>query len=416
MIILLKSATIIVPKSDFHNQTVDVLVDNGIIKKIAKTISETADETLNLDNLHISQGWFDPSVSFGEPGYEERETIANGLRVAGQSGFTNVVVNPKTHPIIDTSSLVEAVLNKAKNQATSMHICGALTKQSDGIDLAELYDMHQHGAVVFGDYKTAISNPNLLKIALLYAQNFDGLVQSFPQEDRIAGKGMVNEFENSTKLGLKGIPSLAEELQIARDLFILDYTGGKLHIPTITTAKSVELIKDAKSKGLDVSCSVSIHHLCLTDDKLTEFDSNYKVQPPLRTQDDVKALRKGLKNGTIDMVTSDHEPMDIEHKKVEFDNADYGTIGLESAFGILQNIFKTEEVIDYLTRGTSRFKVSTETLKEGSKANLSLFNPAGTSTFSKKDILSTSKNSAFIGEATTGNVYGVISNGKLLLK
>lgn len=416
MTILLKSATIIDPKSEFHNTTVDILVENGTITRIAENIQHEAEEIVELENLHVSLGWFDPSVSFGEPGYEERETIAHGLQVAAKSGFTNVVLNPLTNPVIDTSSIVEAVLNKAKNQATTMHICGALTKNSDGIDLAELYDMHQHGAVTFGDYKSAIINPNLLKIALQYAQNFEGLVQSYPQDNSIAGKGTVNEFENSTKLGLKGIPALAEELQIARDLFILEYTGGKLHIPTITTAKAVELIADAKAKGLDVTCSVTVHHLTLTDDKLSEFDSNYKLQPPLRTQTDVDALRQGLKDGTIDMVTTDHCPMDIERKNVEFDNADYGTTGLESAFGILNSMFTTEESIDFLTRGAKRFHVTSENINEGSKASLSLFQPTGEGTFSKKDILSTSKNSAFIGESTTGKVYGIVSNGMLVLK
>lgn len=416
MTILLKSATIIDPKSEFHNAKVDILVENGTLTRIAENIQREAEEIVELENLHVSQGWFDPSVSFGEPGYEERETIAHGLQVAAKSGFTNVVLNPLTNPVIDTSSLVEAVLNKAKNQATTMLICGALTKHSDGIDLAELYDMHQHGAVTFGDYKSAIANPNLLKIALQYAQNFEGLVQSYPQDNSIAGKGTVNEFENSTKLGLKGIPALAEELQIARDLFILEYTGGKLHIPTITTAKAVELIANAKSKGLDVTCSVTVHHLTLTDDKLSEFDSNYKLQPPLRTQTDVDALRQGLKDGTIDMVTTDHCPMDIERKNVEFDNADYGTTGLESAFGILNSMFTTEESIDFLTRGAKRFHATSENIEEGSKASLSLFQPTGEGTFSKKDILSTSKNSAFIGESTTGKVYGVVSNGMLVLK
>lgn len=415
MTILIKSATIIDPTSEFNNQTVDLFVQDGIIKTIGSAISESAENVIQLENLHVSQGWFDSSVSFGEPGYEERETIANGLQVAGKSGFTSVILNPKTNPVIDTSSIVAAVARKASNHAVSMAVCGALTRRSEGVNLAELYDMHQHGAVVFGDYKSAINNPNLLKIALLYAQNFGGLIQSFPQDYQIAGTGMVHEFENSTKLGLKGIPSLAEELQITRDLFILEYTGGKLHIPTISTAKSVALIKEAKAKGLDVSCSVSVNHLALTDTKLEEFDSNYKIQPPLRTQTDIQALHKGLKDGTIDMVTSDHQPIDIEHKNVEFDNADYGSIGLESAFGTLQNMFNTEETISYLTRGKQRFGITSEPIKEGATADLSFFNPEGKGTFEKSFIVSTSKNSAFTGEQTKGKTYGILAKGKLVL-
>jgi dihydroorotase len=415
MTILIKSATVIDPKSKFHNKTVDILVEDGTIKTISESITSSADTTVELDNLHLSQGWFDSSVSFGEPGYEERETIENGLNVAGKSGFTDIILNPKTNPIVDTSSLVVAINNKAQFHAVSLHICGALTKHSDGVDLAELYDMYKHGAVVFGDYKNAITNANLLKTALLYAQNFNGLLQSYPQDNQIAGKGLVNEHHNSTLYGLKGIPALAEALQITRDLFILEYTGGKLHIPTITTAKSVDLIRDAKEKGLDVTCSVSVNHLTLTDDKLEEFDSNYKLQPPLRTAKDVDALIKGLKVGVIDMVTSDHQPMDIEHKKTEFDNASHGSIGLETAFGALQTIFSTKDSINFLTRGKSRFNIKATEIKEGEPANFSLFNPDGTSTFTAKQILSTSKNSALIGAMLKGKVYGIVSQGKVLL-
>jgi len=282
--------------------------------------------------------------------------------------------------------------------------------------MAELYDMKQAGAIAFGDYKSAIQNPNLLKIALLYAQNFDGLILSFPQNNDIAGKGIVHEEKQSTLLGLKGIPALAEELQISRDLFILEYTGGKLHIPTISTAKSVQLIRDAKAKGLQVSCSVSVHHLALTDQELTTFNTHYKVLPPLRTQKDIDILIEGIHDGTIDMVTSDHQPMDIEHKKVEFDNAKFGTIGLESAFGILNSILDTEKTVDMLTQGKSIFGIKNIPIAKGNTANLSLFTPKVTTTFTEAHIHSISKNSAFIGKEQKGNAYGIIANGKMVLK
>ena len=270
--------------------------------------------------------------------------------------------------------------------------------------------MKNAGAVAFGDYQKAIDNPNLLKIALLYASNFDGLVVSFPQENKIAGKGIVNEEHNSTRLGLKGIPALAEELHIVRDLFLLEYTQGKLHIPTISTAKSVELIREAKAKGLNVSCSVAIHNVVLSDDELEEFDTNYKVLPPLRTQNDCKALLAGLKDGTIDMVTSDHNPIDVEHKKVEFDNAMHGTIGLETAFGAIQTVLDTEKAIELLTAGKDRFGIETAQIAEGQKANLTLFNPKGNYTFTEENIHSTSKNSAFLGKELKGTVYGIVHN------
>ena len=265
MKLLLKSPTIIDKQSVYNNKTLDILIENGIIKEIAKDISTEVDKVINEENLHISRGWFDSSVSFGEPGFEERETIANGLDTAAKSGFTSIALNPNTYPIIDNNGAITSVKSKAAHHPVKLFPTGALTVKGEGVDLAELYDMKQGGAVAFGDYKRAIKNPNLLKIALQYAQNFDALVQSFPQEDRIAGKGMVNEEQSSTSLGLKGIPNLAEELQIARDLYLLEYTGGKLHIPTISTKKSVALIKEAKKKGLDVSCSVAIHNLIFTD-------------------------------------------------------------------------------------------------------------------------------------------------------
>lgn len=416
MKLLLKSVTILDESSPHHHKKTDVFIDKGVIKKIGKNLKEKADKEIKVANLHISRGWFDSSVSFGEPGYEDRETIANGLDTAGKSGFSSVALNPYTNPVLDHSGSIASVKAKSLSHPVNLYPVGALSIKSQGVDLAELLDMKEAGAVSFGDYKLPLRNPNLLKIALQYAQNFDALIQSFPQENRIAGNGIVNEHENSTSLGLKGIPNLAEELQITRDLYLLEYTGGKLHIPTISTEKSVKLIREAKKKGLDVSCSVAIHNLLLNDEELKEFDANAKVLPPLRTRKDSKALIKGLKDGTIDMVTSDHNPIDVEHKKVEFDNALYGSIGLESAFGALCQIFETEEAIRFLNNGKQRFNISDFSIKEGEPADLSLFLPGETYTFSKKDIFSTSQNSIFLNKALKGKAFGVITENGFISK
>ncbi|MGB1269271.1 MAG: dihydroorotase [Flavobacteriaceae bacterium] len=417
MNILIKSATILDKSSPYNNQTKDILIENGIIIKIDDTIENTnALEEVSHENLHISQGWLDSSVSFGEPGFEERETIINGLQTAALSGFTDILVNPNTNPVIDNSATVSFIKNKGFQHTVNIHPIGALTKNSEGHYLAELYDMKQAGAVAFGDFQSAIENPNMLKIALQYAQNFNGLVLSYPQENKIAGKGIVNEEENATKLGLKGIPNLAEELHIARDLFLLEYTGGKLHIPTISTAKSVELIKAAKSKGLDITCSVSVLNLILTDDAITDFNTNFKVLPPLRTAKDRKALLTGVQDGTIDFVTSNHSPIDIEFKNIEFDHAQYGSIGLESIFGALNSIFKTEHVINLLTQKKDRFGLSAVSINEGEQANMTLFDPESTYQFTKQDITSTSKNSALLGSTLKGQAIGVINNNQLILK
>ena len=417
MKLLIKSATIIDPSSPFHNKKQDILIENGKISKISKSLENpNTYKEIRLDNLHISQGWFDTSVCFGEPGFEERETIENGLKTAAKSGFTNVAVNANTYPVTDNKSAIEFIKNKGNASATQLHPIGSLTKNAKSEDLAELFDMQNSGAIAFSDYNKPIENANLLKIALQYAQNFNALILSFPQDNSIAQNGLVNEHINSTKLGLKGIPALAEEMQIARDLFLLEYTGGKLHIPTISTAKSVKLIKQAKKNGLNVTCSVAAHHLVLTDDELVNFDSNTKVLPPLRTLKDVKALIKGVNEGVIDMITSDHNPIDIEHKKVEYNAAKFGTIGLESLFGALNKVLPLEVLITSLTTNPKqRFGIKNTSIIEGEKVNFTLFNPNSERIFTEDCIISTSKNSIFLNKKMNGKVYGVISNNQVVI-
>ena len=416
MKVLLKDTTVLDPLSPYHEESVDILIENGFFKQIAKEIKASEDmKVITFPNLSCSQGWFDSSVSFGEPGYEERETLLHGLNVAARSGFTSIALQPDTNPIIDTNAAVGFITGKTVHNPVKVYPIGALTVKSDGVDLAELYDMCQAGAIAFGDYKKAIENPTLLKLALLYVQNFDGLVISYPQDNAIAGHGMVHEEEQSTLLGLKGIPALAEELQIARDLSILEYTGGKLHIPTISTQKSVELIRDAKAKGLQVSCSVTVHHLILTDQELTTFDTRYKVLPPLRTSSDTTALINGIEDGTIDMITTDHQPIDIENKKVEFDHAKYGTLGLESAFGILNNLIGTTTALKMLTQGKTIFGIKPVPIEIGNPVDIALFNTKGKGKFTKENILSTSKNSAFFGKETQGEVYGIIAHSHIIV-
>ena len=416
MKLIIRNAKIIDSKSPYHNKTVDILITDGFIHKIGATLANLEQVTeIQLDNLHVSQGWFDSSVSLGEPGFEDRETIANGLTVAAKSGFTAIALQPNSFPVIDNQSQVNFVLHKALESATQLYPIGALTKESAGKDMAELFDMKKAGAIAFGDYNKSLDNANVLKIALQYVQDFDGLIIAFCQDEHLKGNGVANEGIVSTRLGLKGIPNLAEELQIARNLFLLEYTGGKLHIPTISTKKSVELIKEAKENGLQVTCSVAVHHLVLTDEKLEGFDTRYKMSPPLRTETDRTALLEGINNGTIDMITSDHNPIDIEHKKMEFDGAKNGTIGMESAFGSLMTVLPLETVIDKLTAGRTTFGIEIATINEGSKANITLFNPEPISMFTKASVLSKSKNSAFLETKMKGKVYGIINQGKIIL-
>ncbi|MCC4213750.1 dihydroorotase [Leeuwenhoekiella parthenopeia] len=408
-------AKLIDDNHSLNGKLVDLRIENGVLTEIAESLSAKKDEEIiELKDLHVSAGWFDSSVSMGEPGYEERETLKNGLQVAAKSGFTGIAVNPNTKPVADDSAVINFLKTKSSGHAVDLYPIGALTQNGAGIDLAELYDMQQAGAVAFGDYQHAIKNPNLLKLALQYTQGFDGLVLSFPQENDLVINGMANEGETAIQLGLKGIPALAEHLQITRDLYLLEYAGGKLHIPTISTAQSVALVKAAKEKGLDVTCSVAITNLFYTDAALHDFDTRYKVLPPLRTEEDRKALVAGLEDGTIDMVTSDHNPLDIELKKLEFDHAKFGTIAQEATLGALLQLVSAEVAVKALTKGRERFTGVRTQVRTGETANLTLFTTEGTNTFTKEQIRSKSKNAAFLGAELRGSVYGIIANNQFI--
>src|SRR5690554_5377341 len=416
MNIIIKNARIINPFGAYNQQIKSIKISNGIINEIADDIAVSDNDLLvDIPNLHISYGWIDSSVSFGEPGYEERETIAHGLEVAAKSGFTHICLNPNTDPVIDNQAGVNLVLSKASGQASTLLPIGALTKNSEGIDMAEMFDMKNAGAVAFGDYKKSMENANLLKISLQYTQNFNARVIAYASDKNIKGKGVVNEGVVSTRLGLKGIPDLAEDIVVARNLYLLEYTGGKMHIPTISTQKSIELIKAAKAKGLDVTCSVAVHHLGLNDEVLNSFDTRYKVMPPLKDEITRKALIDAVLDNTIDCITTDHQPWDIEHKKLEFDLAKDGTIGLESAFGALQNILPLEVVIQKLLGAYKIFTHIEPKIDINSQANLTLFNPDENYTFTTENILSKSKNSAFLQQKMKGKALGTINNNILTI-
>ena len=413
---LIKSATIIDKNSEFHNKTVDILISNGIISDISEDIKNPKNFLeIRFPNLHVSNGWFDYSVCTGEPGYEERDNLLNTLTLASKSGFTSVGLQPNTFPVTEKSTEIEYLKAVAKNSNVNIYPIGALTKNSDGNELAELFEMKNSGAIGFGDYKKSIENANVLKLALLYSKDYNIPIFSFPLNREISNNGVMNEGITSTSLGLKGIAGMSEEIQIMRDIRILEYTGGNLHIPYISTRKSLELIKKAKNKGLNISCSTCVHNLFFNDTHLGDFNTKFKVLPPLRTQDDIDQLISGVKDGSIDMVTSDHNPLDIELKNVEFDKAEFGTIGLESLFGALNRIFPIKTTINILTRGKKVFGIEETEIKIGTQADLSLFNPINSFVFNDDNVLSMSKNSIFIGSSLKGKVYGTISNGKMTL-
>ncbi len=416
MKILLKNATIIDPKGAFHLQELDVFIADGSIKTLGPSLNIEADITVKKDNLHLSIGWFDSSVCFGEPGYEERETLDNGLRTAALSGFTAIALEPETQPTIDSQAAVVQLKNYRTDFPTEIHPIAAFTKGQKGELLTELYDLQKNGAIAFGDFLRPIRSPELLKTALRYAQRFDALICSNPQDSHIGKNGVAHEGNSSTQLGLPGIPSLNETLQINRDLQLLAYAGGRLHIPFVSTAEGVELIRAAKRKGLKVSCSVALANLCYTDTALFGFDTRFKLSPPLRTEKDRTTLKEGLLDGTIDMISSHHQPLNKELKHVEFEYATSGTIGLEATFGVLNTLFPTQRVIQFLTQGRSTFGLDKPTIEEGQTANLTLFTPSGAGKFQQKELLSSTQNCAFIDHNTQGKVYGSILKDKIALR
>ena len=408
MKILLKKATIIDPQSPFHHAQKDLLIDQGSIVSIQDNITDATAKKISFPNLHVSRGWLDTSVSFGEPGFEERETLDNGLRTAGKSGFTNIMLNSVTAPLLDNASTVGHLVSYSANYATQIHPIACFSQGQKGEKLNEFYDLKKHGAVAFGDFQLPIVQPELLKTALLYSQGVSGIIMSYPFTAQMGQPTGIHEGLVSTQLGLRGEPDLFESLQVQRDLAILEYTGGKLHLPSLSAKKSVAMVRAAKKKGLDVSCSVALANLLFTEDQLMDFDHRYKLTPPLRTSEDREALKEGVLDGTIDMITSNHLPLNEEIKALDFQISAPGTTGLEAFFGVLNTLFPPEKTIQLLLKGYERFGLDNPSIEEGNKAQLSLFNPDGDGVFEEHNILSTSKNSAFVGAATRGNVYGVI--------
>jgi len=415
MSILIKSAKIIDASSKFNGKTQDILIINGKIQEINSEINSKAKKIISFKDLHVSPGWLDTSVCFGEPGLEEREDLINGAQTASFSGFTDIVLNPETEPYLDTKADISYIKSNSKDFVTKIHPLGCLTKEAKSKKLADLFEMFESGAVGFYDFKRPITNSNLIKIALQYVQNFNGLVISFPYEKSLCPNGQMHEGQISTNYGLKGIPTISEEIMLKRDLKILEYTGGKIHIPCISTEESVKLIQEAKKNKLNVTCSVSINNLFFNDDKLKDFDTRFKVLPPIRSEEHRKALIKGLKDGIIDFVTSDHTPIDIDKKKTDFENSLFGSTGLESLYGALNSLFDLNTTIDILTRRKETFGIEKCSINEGQTACLSLFNPNIEYEFLKENIISKSKNSCFIGSKLKGKALGIISNNSIRL-
>jgi dihydroorotase len=414
MNLLIKSATIIDPNSPFDQKIADILIEKGHIMNIAAEIEADA-EIIEAEGKYISPGFFDLNCNIGELGLETKEDLYTGTKAAAAGGFTGIVLMPNTIPPVHSKAEIEYLTNRAKKNLVDVYPLGAISHKREGKDLAEMYDMYLSGAKAFTDGDKPVQDAGLMERALLYAQGFDALVFSYPEDTAIAGKAKVNEGEISTLLGMKGIPSLAEELMIARDLYLAEYTGSKIHFSTISTTRSVELIREAKRKGLEVTCDVAAHHLVLTDEALIGFDSLYKVKPPLRTQDDVDALINGLIDGTIDAIVSQHTPHEVEFKNVEFEVAEYGIIGLQTALSLaLKAGLDINLIVQKLAIGPREIlNVDIPAIAEGEPANLVLFDTKVDWEYTSKNNRSKSYNSPFIGQNLKGKVLLTINNNQI---
>ncbi|SDP96099.1 dihydroorotase [Mucilaginibacter sp. OK268] len=414
MNLLIKSATILDPGSAFHQQVTDILIENGVITRIAEDIEADA-ELVDGEGKYVSPGFFDLNCNIGELGLETKEDMHSGTRAAAAGGFTGIALMPNTTPPVHSKAEIEYLLNRAKNNLVDVYPLGTISHKREGRDLAEMYDMYLSGAKAFTDGNRPVQDAGLMERALLYAQGFDAMVFSYPEDTAIAGKAKVNEGEVSTLLGMKGIPSLAEELMIARDLYLAEYTVSKIHFSTVSTARSVELIREAKRKGLEVTCDVAAHHLVLTDEALMGFDSMYKVKPPLRTKDDVLALIKGLKDGTIDAIVSQHTPHEVEFKDVEFEVAEFGITGFQTALPLaLRSGLPVELLVDKLAINPREILgVTVPVIAEGERANLVLFDTETEWEYSNKNNCSKSVNSPFFGQQLKGKVQLTYNNKQI---
>ncbi len=420
MNLLIKQATIVDSESIYNGKVLDILIEKGKITQLKKLIiPEKGVKTIEAENLHVSVGWLDMQVNFCDPGYEHKETMDNGLRTAAKGGFTGVCLMSGTNPALTNKAQISYVVNKGCDTLVEVYPIGTLSYNQEGKDLSEMYDMQQAGAFAYSDYKKTIKDASLILRALQYSSNINSFIITHCDDKTISHDGQMNEGVTSTKLGLKGIPALAEEIMLQRNIQILEYTGGKMHIPTISTKGSVELIKKAKAKKLNITCGVAAYNLVLDETELSGFNSNLKVNPPLRTKEDIEALKKGIADGIIDVIVSDHNPQDIESKDLEFDLADNGMIGLESCFGVLNTALNQKVELDKIIKTLtinprSILNLAQVSIKEGVEANLTLFNPNKKEVFVESKITSLNKNSGFIGKELKGVVIAVINRDQIL--
>ena len=410
MNILLKNVKVIDKNSSLNGKIIDLgIVDGKIIFNVSQF---NFSKVVQLNGASVCPGFMDMRAFMGEPGLEHKEDLKSFQNAAKRGGFTSVAVLPNTLPVIDSKDVLKSIINSSKSEIVEIYPIAALSKQTKGEELSEMIDLHQNGAIAFSDGHQPVYQSDLLIKGLQYGKHRNMLIINTPIDYHLSKKGYVNEGENATQLGIPGIPHLAEELAIQKDLKLLEYTGGRLHFSLITTKNGVDLIRKAKKEGANVTCDVAAHYLLFNDEVLHQFDSNYKVFPPFRTQTDINALIKGLKDGTVDAVVSDHRPENIENKKLELDKAEFGISSIETTFSTLCELKKLslEEIVEKLSYQPRKIlNLDIPKIEENANANITIVDYDSSSTVI---IHSKSKNNPLQGKKMKGRVLGVIRGTK----
>lgn len=408
----IKDVKIIAPGSSVHQQKVNLLIENGKISEINPETVGKVDVTIDSPGLMASASWFDMRVFSGEPGEEFREDLESLSNLLMVGGFGGALLMPNTQPVLQHRSDFSSIFAKNAGKATSIYPASAVTINCDGENLNEMLDAHHAGAIAFTDGSQPLWNSDILVKSLQYLQKFNGLLMNFPQDKNLAMFGQMSEGIVSTELGLKGIPHLAEELMIQRDLELLKYADGKIHFSCLSSAKSVQLIREAKKEGLNVTCDVAIHHLILDDSSLETFDANYKVSPPLRTKKDIEALIEGVNDGTIDVIVSAHQPYDQDHKQLEFDLAAFGIMGSQIVFPLyakfLSDKMELETFIKCISHNPKRIlNLPQFDFERNQSAEITLFSMNNEWVFDGKTNQSKSDNSPFFNTSFSAKPLAV---------
>lgn len=414
MKILIQAAKILDSNSPFHKKEKNILIQNGRIAEIGDK-NYQADKVIKAEGMILSTGWFDMGTYIGDPGLEHKEDIESGSKAAVAGGFTEIALLPNTVPSIQTKNDVSYLTQGNDNRLLQIHPLASVTKNNKGEELTEMIDLHEAGAAGFTDGLKPIWHTDIFLKSLQYLQKFNGVLIDHPEDIWLNMFGQMHEGINSTMLGLKGMPSIAEEVAISRNIKLLNYAGGRLHLAKLSTAKAIGLIRAAKKK-MNITCDITAYQPLLDDSLLSDFDTNYKVSPPLREQADMDALIKGLEDGTIDVICSGHVPQDAESKEIEFDHADPGMINLQtfaSNLVALSEHISWDVLIEKITNGPrSVLNLELPVIDIEAKANLTLFDPACTWTLDEKTNLSKSKNSPWFGKTVTGKAVAVFNNNR----